>query len=227
MRNVLQILFAALIAKPITLFLLGLNVRGRENLPTHGPAVIVANHNSHLDTLVLLSLFPLHSQPRIRPVAGADYFLSNPIVAWMAINLIGIIPLDRSGNATSENRFKLCHEALDRNEILIVFPEGTRGAPEQRGRVRKGIHYLVKDRNDTPLIPLAMHGLGRALPKGEALFVPFNCDIAIGPPLKKHETSESLIEEITTTYKSLLRECPTWHSQQNDELERETNRFGS
>ena len=97
MYRCIKVLFFALLVRPLVLVGLGLNIINRKYLPTRGPAVIAANHNSHLDTLVLMSLFPLAKVHRVRPVAAADYFLANRFLAWFSQNVIGIIPLDRTG----------------------------------------------------------------------------------------------------------------------------------
>ena len=65
--------------KPIARMFFGLNKIGAENLPLKGPAIIVANHNSHVDTLVLLCIFPSSLIGKLRPVAAADHFLSDPV----------------------------------------------------------------------------------------------------------------------------------------------------
>jgi 1-acyl-sn-glycerol-3-phosphate acyltransferase len=209
MSRILKIVFFAVFVRPLVLIALGLNVVNRRALPTSGPAVIAANHNSHLDALVLMSLFPLSRIHCVRPAAAADYFLANRWRAWFSQNLMGIIPLDRSGGTDLDVLFQTCREALDRDEILILFPEGSRGDPEKMGRVRKGIVHLLKGREHINVIPVVMHGLGRALPRGEALFVPFNCDVVIGDPMHVKGTAAEFVKELTKTYQQLLEQCLT------------------
>ena len=211
MNRTLKVLFFALIVRPFVLIGLGLNIVNRNGLPTSGPSVIAANHNSHLDTLVLMSLFPLAVLDRVRPVAAADYFLSNRFREWFSQSIIGIIPLDRTGGTDTEVLFETCRQALDRNEILILFPEGTRGDPEHMSRVRKGICHLLDDREQTPVIPVVMHGLGRALPRGEALLVPFNCDVVIGNPMQIDGRSNEFVKQLTENFNELFTHCLTRH----------------
>jgi 1-acyl-sn-glycerol-3-phosphate acyltransferase len=209
MNRLLKILFFGLIIRPLVLIGLGLNVLNRRALPTQGPAVIAANHNSHLDTLVLMSLFPLSQLHRVQPVAAADYFLTSKCRAWFSLNIIGIIPLDRTGQTDTDKLFDTCREALGAGQILILFPEGSRGDPESMGRVRKGICHLLKGVEQTPVTPVVMHGLGRALPRGEALFVPFNCDVVIGEPMLIEGKSSQFVKRLTETYDELFTHCLT------------------
>jgi 1-acyl-sn-glycerol-3-phosphate acyltransferase len=161
----------------LVLLVLGLNVRGRERLPTRGPAIIVANHNSHLDTLTLISLMPLRLLPRVRPVAALDYFLKSRWLAWFATQIIGVLAIDRQGGANPLSGSKA---ALTRGEVLVLFPEGSRGLPEQITEFKRGVALLVKENPEVPVIPVFMHGLGKALPKGRWMIVPFVCDIFVG-----------------------------------------------
>ncbi|MBT5231611.1 MAG: 1-acyl-sn-glycerol-3-phosphate acyltransferase [Methylococcales bacterium] len=204
-----KILFFALIVKPFVFLMLGLNVRGRENLPLKGPAVLAGNHNSHLDTIVLMSLYPLKDIRRIRPVAAADYFYKNKWVGWFADHCIGIIPLDRSGKADRSQLFQGCHKALDNGDVLLLFPEGSRGVPEKMSSVKKGVFYLVKDRTDTKITPVVLHGLGSALPRNEALFVPFNCDVVIGEHFELRDEVSDSVKALTDVYTTLFTYCLT------------------
>ncbi len=208
-NRLIKILFFALFVKPVVFIVLGLNIRGREKLPQNGPAILAGNHNSHLDTLVLMSLFPLSQIHKIRPVAAADYFLKNKYLAWFSQTCIGIIPLDRSGASSKDKLFNGCYEALDNNDILIIFPEGSRGDPEKIGKIKKGLYYLVKERKDVQVIPVLMHGLGGALPRGEALFVPFNCDVIIDKPLELSKTSAQYVKQISDRFDDLQQFCLT------------------
>jgi 1-acyl-sn-glycerol-3-phosphate acyltransferase len=196
MSRYLRIAFFAVIVRPVLLIVLGMNVRGREHLPKTGPAIIVANHNSHLDTLTLLALFPLRDLPRLRPVAAADYFLSNKLLAWFALNIIGILPLERGG--VKKNPLADLEEALDRGEILILFPEGSRGEPEQRADFKRGVAFLARARPETPVHPVFIHGLGKALPKGSAILVPFNCDVIAGAPFQWEGKAPDFMEALET-----------------------------
>jgi len=206
MARALQLLFFLLIVRPLVLVVLGLNVRRRELLPQQGPAIIVANHNSHLDTLVLMSLYPLSMLYRLRPVAAMDYFLRNKLLAWFALNIMGILPLQRKVRAGREDPLADSVAALQRGEILILFPEGSRGEPERMGRFRTGVAHLAKRMPDVPVVPVYLHGLGMALPKGEALLVPFFCDVFISDPLLWQGDRGEFMTRLETTMNALSSE---------------------
>ena len=179
----LKTLFFALIVRPFVLLVAGVHVRGREHLPDSGPCIVAANHNSHLDTLVLLSLFPLARIRRVRPVAAADYFMRNPLSAWFATELIGIIPIKRKPNRRDGHPLARVERALEAGETVIIFPEGSRGEPEAMQPFKTGIAHLAKAFAEVPVVPVYVHGAGKCLPKGEALFVPFGIDVSVTEPL--------------------------------------------
>lgn len=209
MARLLKILFFALLIRPVVLIVLGLNIWGRNNLPVRGPAIVAANHNSHLDAMVLMSLYPLSVLHKVRPVAAADYFMKNRFLRWFSLNLVGIIPLERGARKDAKALFSACHQALDRGEILILFPEGTRGDPEKMGTFKKGLFRIIRERTDTRVTPVVMRGLGRALPRGTALFVPFNCDVIIGELMAGAGTAGEFVEAMKRTFDELLGYCLT------------------
>jgi 1-acyl-sn-glycerol-3-phosphate acyltransferase len=169
--------------KVAVLFLLGLNVRRKELLPSVGPAIVVANHNSHLDTMVLMALMPLSKLKDIKPVAAADYFFSSPLKAWFSEHVLGIIPVERGGEDKTIDPLEGCYQALSEGKVLVLFPEGSRGEPEQMTDLKKGVSFLSERFPNAPVVPVFTHGLGKALPKGSFLLVPFFCDIFIGEPI--------------------------------------------
>ncbi|MDD5035025.1 MAG: lysophospholipid acyltransferase family protein [Methylococcaceae bacterium] len=213
MTGLLRYLFFAILVRAVVLVLLGVNLRHRERLPDRGPAILAPNHNSHLDTLVLISLLPLRLLPRIRPAAALDYFLRNRLLAWFALNIIGIIPVSRKPDKKGAHPLEGCVKALERGDILIFFPEGSRGEPERRAGLKSGIAHLAEHYPEVPVIPVFMHGLGKSLPKGEALLVPFFCDIFVGEPLHWSGERSGFMARLEAAIADLEGEgnFPSWH----------------
>ncbi len=213
MNHVLRFLFFTLIVRPAVLIVLGLNVRHRERLPGGGPAILVANHNSHLDTMVLMTLFPTRMLSKIRPVAAQDYFFRYRLLKWFALRVIGIIPIDRKVRKSGRHPMAPIMEALDRDDIVILFPEGSRGEPEQLAGFKTGIAHLARKNEQVPVCPIYMHGLGKALPRGEGLLIPFFCDVFIGEPIYWSGDKMAYVEQLNSRLQALADKgrFAEWH----------------
>lgn len=170
-----------IIVRPLVFLLMGIRARGKEHLPRTGPAIVVANHNSHLDTVVLLSLFPVSLLRKIRPAAAADYFMKGPLSSWFSKNVIGVIPVVRGKGSTDP--LKGIRDSLTRGEIVVFFPEGTRGEPEKMSDFKMGIALLAEQFPKIPVIPVYLHGLGKSLPRGDPILIPFCADVLVGEPV--------------------------------------------
>lgn len=202
LRNVVQMTAFALAIKPFMALFIGLRVRGREHLLMPGPFILVANHSSHLDTISLLSLFRLNRLRRIRPVAAADYFERNAFVSVFTKTLFNILPIARKNITPENNPLRRMREAIEAGDSLIIFPEGTRGSGEQIGEFRSGVAHLIEKMPGVPVVPAYLVNMGRSLPKGEFIPVPFFCEIRIGAP----RVLEGSRQEITRTLEAAVRE---------------------
>lgn len=198
-----RFIFYACLVRPLAHICLGFNVRNQHRLPGTGPAIITPNHNSHLDALVVASLLPLRAAHKIRPVVAADYFFRTPLRVWLSRTFLGAIPLKRGKPAKGTNPFAEVEAALRADDILILFPEGSRGDPEEFGSLKSGIVHLLKRAPETPVIPIYMHGLGKVLPRGEALLVPFFCDVFVGAPLLWNNDRNQFMNNLEASLKSL------------------------
>jgi len=132
-------------------------IHGRSRLRWQGPAVIVANHLSMLDILVLYGLF--------RPfkwVAKAELF-KVPCVGWnMWIN--DYVPVWRGDRESVRKMMVHCRAHLARGTPLLLFPEGTRALDGRLQRFKDGAFRLAYEAQ-VPVIPVAITGTFQALPK--------------------------------------------------------------
>jgi 1-acyl-sn-glycerol-3-phosphate acyltransferase len=212
LNNVLRYLFFLLVVRPVVLIVLGLNVRRRELLAQDGPAIVVANHNSHLDAIVLMTLFGMGRLKTVHPVAAADYFLTKRWLAWFSTKIVGILPLERNvAGMRSDPLAGIC-EGLDRGEILILFPEGSRGEPEELAEFRTGIAHLAKRYPEIPIVPVFLHGLGKALPRGEGILVPFFVDVFVGERIEWTGKRDEFMHALESRFDELSHEGhrPDW-----------------
>ena len=203
MSRLLRYLWFVCIIRPLVLLGMGVNIRNRERLSVPSPAIVVANHNSHLDTMVLMSLFPMARLRKIHPVAAEDYFLRTKWLAWFALNIVGIIPLNRYRKSNKQDPLAGGAEAIERGDILLLFPEGSRGEPERLSTFKNGIAHLAKRYPEVPVIPVFMQGLGKALPRGEWLLVPVICDVVVGEPMYCSTSRQEFMDRLEEHMKEL------------------------
>jgi 1-acyl-sn-glycerol-3-phosphate acyltransferase len=209
----LRFLLLVLAARPLALFLTGADVTGRERLPLNGPAIVAANHSSHVDTLLLLAIFPSRAVARVRPVAAADYFLRDPVIGWFSRHVIGIVPVARlkAGQKTRDNGEDVlapARAALAAGDIVVVFPEGTRGDGDQLGQLKGGVARLAEAFPEAPVTPVWIQGAGRVLPKGQAIPAPLNCAVLVGEPLAWTSDRQAFMARLRAALLALKDQAP-------------------
>ena len=208
--KILRYLFFFFIVKPYIYLGLGVNVSGVETLNkiAKGPSIIVANHNSHVDTLLLLSLFNCSQILKIHPVAAADYFCNTKLKAFIFKTLLGIIPISRKvRKASEEELFKDINTALRSGESIIIYPEGTRGEDNTIKKFKSGVAHIAKMNPDIPVVPVYINGPDRILPKGALLWVPFIADVYVSEPVYYDGTStKDFTERIKADVEKLKEE---------------------
>lgn len=202
-----RMLFLTLVAGPVVRFMTGMDVCNRERLPETGPAIVVANHNSHMDAFMLLSLFPARLLHKVRPVAAADYFLANPAISWFSRRIIGIAPISRTV-ARGEDVLAPAKAALERGEIILVFPEGTRSKDGTLAPLKAGVARLAEAFPTVPITPVWIEGAGRVLPKGALAPVPMNCTALVGEPLLWTGSKSGFMAELRDRLEALAAEAP-------------------
>jgi 1-acyl-sn-glycerol-3-phosphate acyltransferase len=134
-----------------------LRVTGRSRLPWRGAAVLVANHASLIDILVLFALFRPYKW-----VSKQEIFRV-PLLGWN-MRLNDYVPLVRGSGASVRAMMAHCDRLLDAGSPVLIFPEGTRTFDGELRPFKDGAFDLAA-RHNVPVYPIAVHGTRRALPR--------------------------------------------------------------
>lgn len=174
-----------------------LRVFGSHNLPATLPFVLVANHTSHLDALVLASLIPTRLRDRVFPIAAADVFFGNAPISLFASLMLNALPMHRAGkgkpgaassgrHALSELRDRLISEPC----AFILFPEGARSRDGEMLPVKSGVGMLVAQ-SEVPVIPCWIDGCFHAMPPDVKIPRPRRIHAHIGEPVRFSDAPNS------------------------------------
>jgi 1-acyl-sn-glycerol-3-phosphate acyltransferase len=174
------------------LFFSGVRVRvlHPERLDGARGLVIVSNHESYADILILLANLPLS----VRLLAKRSIFRV-PVLGW-SIRAAGFVPVDRGvrsrGAATLEAALKL----LKRGRSIVIFPEETRTRDGELLPFKPGAALLAL-RSGFPLLPVAIAGTRRVLSRGTLEMSPGRVALAIGQPISVAGRSVRDRDEVT------------------------------
>lgn len=167
--------------------------------------VIISNHNSHLDTIGLLASLPSSVLPKVRPVAAEDYWGNTKLKSWFSSYFINTLLVKRNRTAVHSeyDPVKAMADAIDDGYSLILFPEGTRGLPEQMVKLKSGIGRLLAQRPELKYVPVFMTGMGKSMPKGSVVPLPYNAVIHYGEPtLPQSSNHNEIMDEINVKFQS-------------------------
>ena len=137
------------IVTPFFLIYLRMERIGREHIPDEGPVILASNHRSFLDPFVIGTM----TRRPVYYVAKKELFTYNRVLSWL-LNALGAFPVDRG--AGDQDTIETAKIILERGEIVLMFPEGTRTRPGALGKPRRGVGRLALE-TGAPVVPIADH----------------------------------------------------------------------
>jgi len=159
-----------------------LRIDGRANVPPEGPFIMIANHASMLDALILAAPFGLRLRERVFPIAAGDTFFETPGRTLFAAACINALPMWRKNcgpHALDTLRRRLVEEKC----IYVLFPEGTRSRDGRLLPFKAGLGRLTAG-TDVPVVPCHISGAWEAAPPGSHIPRPRPIRLRIGSPMR-------------------------------------------
>lgn len=142
---------------PVVRRMSSLVVFGLEHLEGGGPFIFVANHNSHLDTPLLLTALPAHIRRRTVVAAAMDNFFMTTSKAFRTVLTFNAIPIDR--HKINRRSSQLALELVEDRWNLLLYPEGGRSADGNLQEFKSGAAYLAQ-RSASSVVPTYIHEAG-------------------------------------------------------------------
>jgi 1-acyl-sn-glycerol-3-phosphate acyltransferase len=176
--------------------------------PVAAQRIYYGNHSSHGDFVLIWASLPPDLRIRTRPVAGADYWNTTKLRRWLIHEVLRGVTIDRSRAEGGPDPVAQMLEALEHDDSLILFPEGTRNTTDEiLLPFRSGIFRVASARPDVECVPVWIANLNRVMPKGEFLPIPLLCTLTFGAPVRiaQGEEKDAFLER---TRNALLALAP-------------------
>ena len=144
--------------------------------------IYFANHQSHLDWVLIWAALPRELRATTRPIAARDYWTSSRFKHWITREVFNAVYVARQ-RSDDQDPLQPLLSALANGDSLVIFPEGTRsnlGAPRP---FKSGLYHLALQFPQVQLIPAWIDNVQRVMPKGEVVPVPILCTVTFGAPI--------------------------------------------
>ena len=145
--------------------------------------IYFANHQSHLDWVLIWAALPLELRSRTRPIAARDYWTSSPFKKWLTTAVFNAVYVSRT-RVDDQDPLEPLVQALQNGDSLLIFPEGTRSNQDEPQAFKSGLYHLAEQFPQVNLVPAWIDNVQRVMPKGEVVPVPVPCTVTFGQPLK-------------------------------------------
>ena len=144
--------------------------------------IYFANHQSHLDWVLIWAALPRELRAGTRPIAARDYWTASPFKAWLTREVFHAVYVSRQ-RTDDQDPLEPLVEALRNGDSLVIFPEGTRSNKGLPQPFKSGLYHLAEQFPQVQLIPAWIDNVQRVMPKGEVVPVPILCTVTFGAPI--------------------------------------------
>lgn len=174
-----------------------LKVTGQQNIPQDGPFIIVANHSSLLDPVIL----GVSVRPKIIFIAAAYLFE----IHWLGYLLrkANSIPINRENYTSNIKYLKQALKILQKSGVLGIFPEGGVDRQKDDLPIKAGAAFLAT-RVGVPIVPIRIKGANKALPRGAKFIRSLNkIEVEIKKPIfcsRQTNKNKEIIKRVVESY---------------------------